>query len=191
MRPGSSLLPPICRSEGLLPRHYRRTLSHLRSEVCKGLGYYQHRVRFITSPLCPLCGADEQSTFHLFSCTSVSTPLVLSSLWSAPCEVVTFLSPHPSFVYLPPLPRPRCRGGEEGGAPVIFFCRYSYTCRHGDIIYLSLLPSLPPRYVCCKGRQRMRWIKDAGDQNEDSLQSFSRKRASYVSRIFILLPILK
>ena len=52
--------------------------------------YYQHRVDLIASLLYLHCSADEQSTFHLFSCTSVPTPLVVSSYWSAPCKVAIF-----------------------------------------------------------------------------------------------------
>ena len=58
----------------------------------------------ISSPLCPYCSADEQRPLHLG--LPVPTPLEVSSICSAPCEVASFLSTHPSLDYLPPHPWP-------------------------------------------------------------------------------------
>ena len=100
--------PKISSSESNLSRHYRSTLSQLRSGHCVSLANYQHRVGRIQSPVCPLCNTEDQTVQHLFSCGAQVTNLSLIDLWQNPTSVATFLSTHPSFD-LPPLPphRPR------------------------------------------------------------------------------------
>ena len=104
--------PPVDRSEQLLPRHFRSTLSQLRSGHCANLSNYLHRVGRLDSPSCPHCGNSEQTVHHLFNCFSQSTDLSISDLWLRPTRVALFLSTHPSFT-LPPLSLPRPRPPPE------------------------------------------------------------------------------
>ena len=103
-------IPLVNKSEETLPRHYRSTLSQLRSGHCANLTNYLHRVGRSDSPSCPLCGNDDQTVPHLFNCTNSPTDLNLGDLWLRPRRVANFLSAHPSFTLPPlgppPLPRP-------------------------------------------------------------------------------------
>ena len=59
--------PTIAEEEKRLPRAYRCTLSQLRSEFCRSLGYYRGIIDGTQDPLCPYCGRGPQTTNHLFS----------------------------------------------------------------------------------------------------------------------------
>ena len=100
--------PLINKSEQELPRHYRSTLSQLRSGHCASLSSYLHRVGRSASPTCPHCGTDIQTVHHVFCCTATPTDLSFIDLWDNPTRVANFLSTHPSFS-LPPLAPPRVR----------------------------------------------------------------------------------
>ena len=97
--------PPISNTELALPRHYRTTLSQLRSGHCTLLRSYQARVGRAPDPMCPACHSEEQTTAHLFNCEETVTTLQPRDLWNRPCAVAEFLAGLP-FLELPPLPRP-------------------------------------------------------------------------------------
>ena len=97
--------PPVVHtSSSSLPRAYQCTLSRLRSGFCSSLRAYQHRIGTSPSPTCPLCNAEDQTVPHLFACPAAPTDLLVAHLWSRPRDVARFLSAHPSFTFLPPLP---------------------------------------------------------------------------------------
>ena len=98
--------PQIDPSESSLPRPYRSTLSQLRSGFCSKLQSYLHLINVAPSPLCPHCSTHPETTSHLFNCPTLPTHLTTSHLWSSPLEVAHFISTHPSFSLLLPLPRP-------------------------------------------------------------------------------------
>ena len=104
--------PSVNNSEQSLPRHYRSTLSQLRSGHCSNLANYQHRVGRSASPTCPLCGNGDQTVSHLFNCPASRTDLIVKDLWLRPKQVATFISSHPSFA-LPPLVAPPPRPPPE------------------------------------------------------------------------------
>ena len=105
----NSCTPVINDTEKSLPRHYRSTLSQLRSGHCASLTSYTHRIGKSDSATCPNCSLEDQTVLHLFNCTSTPTDLSVGDLWLRPKRVATYLSTHPSFD-LPslaaPLPRP-------------------------------------------------------------------------------------
>ena len=101
--------PAVKRTEKTLPRHFRATLSQLRSGYCANLEAYRHRVGRADTPACPQCKASDQDVAHLFECAAVPTNLSTDDLWLRPRSVATFLQTHPSFTLPPldaPLPRP-------------------------------------------------------------------------------------
>ncbi|MCP4061384.1 MAG: hypothetical protein GY738_29760 [Pseudoalteromonas sp.] len=100
--------PDINPSEIPLPRHYRTILSQLRSNYCPKLQSYLHSINASLTPNCPSCPADPtpETVHHLFSCPNNPTNLNPIDLWHNPHLVAAFLSTHPSFTGLPPLPRP-------------------------------------------------------------------------------------
>ena len=105
----NSRTPEINNTEQSLPRHYRSTLSQLRSGHCSRLASYTHRVGRSDSASCPNCSLADQSVQHLFNCPSTPTDLTAGDLWLRPKRVATYLSSHPSFDLPPlvaPLPRP-------------------------------------------------------------------------------------
>ena len=97
--------PEVSLEERLLPRPYRTTMSQLRSGFCSSLNSYLERIGRAPDPLCPHCGGGNQTTNHLFACTSYPTSLTVSDLWERPGLVSRFLSSLPVF-NLPDLPRP-------------------------------------------------------------------------------------
>ena len=97
--------PPVHKSEALLPRSYRSTLSQLRSGHSQLLNDYRHRIGAAPSPTCPRCNQVDDTVAHLFDCQAHPTSLSLSDLWLYPSNVATFLSSL-GFSDLPPLPPP-------------------------------------------------------------------------------------
>ena len=69
--------PPIHKLEQTLPRKTRRTLAQLRTNKSPFLMSYLHKINPTkhTSPLCPLCKAQNHDTTHLFNCTFIRTNL--------------------------------------------------------------------------------------------------------------------
>ena len=104
--------PAIDKSETDLPRHYRSTLSQLRSGHSNNLNTYLHRVGRSATKLCPQCNNSDHTVPHLFNCPSSQTDLLVTDLWNKPKRVATFLSTHPSF-NLPPLSLPGLRPPPE------------------------------------------------------------------------------
>ena len=103
----SFYIPVVC--EQCLPRHYRSTLSQLRSGHCANLEAYRHKVGRADTPACPQCKAGDQDVAHLFDCAATPTSHSIDDLWLRPHSAATFLSSHPSFSLPPldpPLPRP-------------------------------------------------------------------------------------
>ena len=100
--------PEIDPSELALPRHYRTTLSQLRSGHCPKLQSYLHKINAAPSPNCPSCPntPTPETVEHLFSCPNNPTDLNPPDLWYQPSNVALFLSSHPSFPVLPPLQLP-------------------------------------------------------------------------------------
>ena len=96
--------PPIHRSESRLPRAHRSAMAQLRSGYSNYLNSYLVRVGRADTSTCPRCGVDEQTPAHLFSCPRDRTYLNPVDLWLQPRESASFLSTHPSFSHLPPLP---------------------------------------------------------------------------------------
>ena len=102
--------PNISPSETALPRHYRTTLSQLRSGHCSRLNSYRHSIGIADTDLCPECSSAPQTTHHVFTCPAAPTSLSVGDLWHRPGEVARHLASLPSFASLPPLevqePRP-------------------------------------------------------------------------------------
>ena len=96
--------PPIHSHERRLPRAHRSTLSQLRSGYSSSLNSYLVKVGRADSSVCPRCSLDEHSTAHLFSCSRDRTYISPVDLWLNPRESASFLSSHPTFSHLPPLP---------------------------------------------------------------------------------------
>ena len=67
--------PLIIKSERVLSRVQRTTLSQLRSGWCRQLKSYQALIGNSTDDLCPDCGLASHTTAHLFDCPSHPTPL--------------------------------------------------------------------------------------------------------------------
>ena len=96
--------PPVHRSEARLPRAYRSTTAQLRSGYSSSLNNYLVRVGRADTSICPRCNLDVHSPSHLFSCPRDRTHLNPVDLWLQPRDSASFLSSHPSFSHLPPLP---------------------------------------------------------------------------------------
>jgi len=81
--------PDIDKSENTLPRSTRVLLAQLRTGKSPFLLTWKHKIdpTKYTSPLCPLCGANEHNTEHIFNCTHIPTTLEVADLWHNPCEV--------------------------------------------------------------------------------------------------------
>ena len=117
--------PQVDKSEVLLPRLVRSTLSQLRSGFCARLKDYQFRIKKADNDVCPECNAASHTTAHLFDCQAHPTNLVVESLWSDPWGVANFLPQLPSFQFLPdvgppPPPRPRRRRRPPPDPPPVF-----------------------------------------------------------------------
>ena len=104
--------PKVKRTEKTLSRHYRSTLSQLRSGHCASLEAYRLKVGRADTPACPQCKAGDQDVAHLFDCAATPTNLTIDDLWLRPRSVATFLSNHPSSA-LPPLDAPPPRPPPE------------------------------------------------------------------------------
>ena len=102
--------PAIFPTETSLPRHFRTTLSQLRSGQCSRLNSYRRAIGIEESDLCPRCNALPDTTAPLFDCTEAPTGLSVEDLWGRPVEVARHIAALPSFESLPPLemqePRP-------------------------------------------------------------------------------------
>ena len=98
--------PDVSGDEGRLPRHYRTTLSQLRSGRCARLRDYQLRVGWSSEDTCPECAGAVHTVEHLFECPACPTPLTPRDLWLRPVEVATFLRGMSAFAELPPLEPP-------------------------------------------------------------------------------------
>ena len=89
--------PDISKTASELPRAMRTTLDQLRSSHCIRLQSYLERVGRSPTPECPHCKQADQTTNHLFQCTSFPTSLSPRDLWVAPIKVTNFLIKHPDF----------------------------------------------------------------------------------------------
>ena len=98
--------PEIDETESRLPRHYRTTLSQLRSGYCSRLNSYRHRIDISATDLCPECQIAPHTVQHLFDCQRHPTNLTILDLWRRPLEVAALLSRMDAFVELPPLEPP-------------------------------------------------------------------------------------
>ena len=98
--------PEIDETESRLPRHYRTTLSQLRSGYCSRLNDYRHRINLATTDLCPECEEAPHTVQHLFGCQQHPTSLTPLDLWRRPVEVAALLRGMSAFVELPPLEPP-------------------------------------------------------------------------------------
>ena len=114
------ILPPdIADEETQLPRHYRTTLSQLRSGHCSRLNDYRARINLVEDDICPECHTAPHSVGHIFRCTAAPTELTEEDLWRRPIQVAHFLSSLAAFDALPPLVPPPPRPPPEpppGGA---------------------------------------------------------------------------
>ena len=98
--------PPVDSSVTDLPRHWRSTLSQLRSGFCRCLRSYRAVVDQSGPSSCPECDAAEHTIEHLFQCASFPTTLYRLDLWINPLHAAYFLSHLPSFSHLPSLSPP-------------------------------------------------------------------------------------
>ena len=100
-----SASPQISLEEANFHRHYRTTLSQLRSYlICSSLHSYCERIRLIPSPVCPSCGMEPHITVHVFFCSSHPTTLTDIDLWERPRLALEFLFGLPFFdLFLFPL----------------------------------------------------------------------------------------
>ena len=98
--------PEIDPEEERLPRHYRTTLSQLRSGYCSRLMDYRHRVGWSTTEMCPECDQAPHTVHHLFGCAEHPTALTPEDLWARPAEVAALISGMGAFEDLPPLEPP-------------------------------------------------------------------------------------
>ena len=98
--------PEIDRDEDQLPRHFRTTLSQLRSGYCSRLLDYRHRVGLSTTDVCPECERAPHTVRHLFECAVHPTALSPEDLWTHPAEVASLISGMSAFQDLPPLEQP-------------------------------------------------------------------------------------
>jgi hypothetical protein len=99
--------PEVSRSEETLPRIYRRILAQLRDDRCSSLQTYQYFIKKANDDICLHCHLAPETVLHLFSCAANPTHLNVLAMWQIPVEAARFLSTHPSFSHLPPLPVPR------------------------------------------------------------------------------------
>ena len=98
--------PEIDPGEEQLPRHFRTTLSQLRSGYCSRLMDYRDRVGWSTSNMCPECGRAPHTVHHLFRCEEHPTTLTPEDLWTRPVEVAALIAGMSAFEDLPPLEPP-------------------------------------------------------------------------------------
>ena len=98
--------PAIADEETRLPRHFRTTLSQLRSGYCARLNGYRQRIGLTSSDLCLECELAPHTVSHLFSCQSHPTLLSPEDLWLRPVEVASLLGNMTAFDGLPPLEPP-------------------------------------------------------------------------------------
>ena len=98
--------PPVDDSERSLPRHWRSTLTQLRSGFCRCLRSYKAVVDQSGPTVCPECSVADQTVDHLFECTSQPTTLYKLDLSVNPVHAVHFLSRLSSFSHLPRIPAP-------------------------------------------------------------------------------------
>ena len=83
--------PPIDKSEKILPRKTRTTLSQLRSGYSTHLNSYLSRINPSINDNCPDCNNSNHTTAHLFNCPNKPTNLMTRSLWDEPITAATFL----------------------------------------------------------------------------------------------------
>ena len=97
-------------SEISLPRHFRTTLSQLRSGYYSRLWTYKQAIGASDSDLCPECGSEPHTTAHIFRCPAAPTALAVEDLWHRPVEVAHHGASLSAFADLLPLelrePRP-------------------------------------------------------------------------------------
>ena len=98
--------PRISGEEKRLPRHYRATLSQLRSSYCAKMLDYRKRIGLTTTDLCPECELATHTVQHLFNCQSHPTSLTTEEMWTRPTEVAAHISPMTAFADLPALEPP-------------------------------------------------------------------------------------
>ena len=91
--------PEVHRSITSLPRHWKTTLSQLRSGFCRSLNSYRAVVDLNTPSSCPDCLSAEHTPSHLFECPVFPTTLYVIDIWSNPFHAAHFLS---RFPCLPP-----------------------------------------------------------------------------------------
>ena len=87
----------------VLPRHYRSTLSQLRSGHSRLLNSYKFKINASPTPTCPRCNSADETVAHIFDCRANQTSLSPIDLWLFPTKLATFLSSL-NFPDLPPLP---------------------------------------------------------------------------------------
>ena len=95
----------IAPEEPNLPRLIRNTLSQLHSSFCSSLHPYREKKGLNPSPSAPSCGVQPHTIIHVFSCSSLPTPLTKLDLWEHPRLASEILFDLP-FFDLPPLPPP-------------------------------------------------------------------------------------
>ena len=78
--------PPISTTEITLPRHFRTTLSKLRSGHCSRLNDYHRAIGIAESDLCPRCNRWPDTVEHIFACREAPTDLSTVDLWNRPVE---------------------------------------------------------------------------------------------------------
>ena len=83
--------PPVDSSVTDLPRHWRSTLSQLRSGFCRCLRSYRVVVDQSDPSSCPKCDAAEHTVEHLFQCNFFPTTLYRLDLLINPLRPVSFL----------------------------------------------------------------------------------------------------
>jgi hypothetical protein len=92
-----------------LPRVTRMTLRQLRSEHCKNLITYKHKLNSAVDANCPGCSLSLHTVAHLFACPAAPTHFKPLDMWTRPHESVEFLVSPPLLLpasFGPTLPRP-------------------------------------------------------------------------------------
>ena len=89
----AQISPSINKTEESLPRKTRRTLAQLRAGKSPFLTTCLYKINPTkhTSPLCPLCNANNHDTTHLFICTHIHTNLKPLDLWNNPIAAADLL----------------------------------------------------------------------------------------------------
>ena len=83
--------PDVDKSEKLLPRTTRATLSQLRSGHSTYLNSYLSRLDPDKSDTCPDCNVHGHTTKYIFSCKYRPTDLTVKSLWEKPADAALYL----------------------------------------------------------------------------------------------------